>query len=438
MDAIAFPGRGVQTQTVPNPLIDDPTPKDQAIYVPSVTPGYAMDAHARQWKRALPQGVGDGDLDFLDPSNKLFRISHVMSSAGQALTQTRPCIVTTRDRQSTFMIGDSGGYQIASGRLRIAGDADRHKILNWLEGNADVAMTLDVPTGPVLGGDYAYKSSKDCLTATLDHLAFFQKYRTPGKTRFLNVLQGNTTRESDTWYDAVKKFPFEGWAIAGLLRHNFYNVCRRILIMAHENQLQDKDWIHVLGTNEFETAVCLTALQRAINRHINPRLRISYDTSTPFRMIRWHRVYTVPSFSTKKMHMSSEACLDGREFIGSQVRFPWPSPLGDLMTMGDICVRNTSFANTRRDQQSNHYLNHHNLAALCYGVALANRVFDSEGVTKKHTIAEHVGKAVAAIEATIASGSLETLEKNKGLFAKLRHGSSEQPEDEGDRDLMSD
>jgi len=106
---------------------------------------------------------------------------------------------------------------------------------------------------------------------------------------------------------------------------------------------------------------------RAINRHINPRLRISYDTSTPFRMIRWHRVYTVPSFS--------------------------PSPLGDLMTMGDICVRNTSFANTRRDQQSNHYLNHHNLAALCYGVALANRVFDSEGVTKKHTIAEHVGKA---------------------------------------------
>jgi hypothetical protein len=158
-------------------------------------------------------------------------------------------------------------------------------------------MTLDVPTGPCLSPGYAFRNTKDCLAVTLDHLSFFQKHRTPGKVRFLNVLQGNTTKEADYWYDAVKGFEFEGWAFAGVLRHNFTCLLKRILIMAHENQLQDKSWIHVLGTNELETAVLLTALQRSINRHINPNLRISYDTSSPFGYWRGSR-----SIPTRNFH----------------------------------------------------------------------------------------------------------------------------------------
>ena len=101
-----------------NNLVDDPTPKDQAIYVPSVPPVYAMSVQAQQWRRPLPQGVEPDDLNFLDPANGLFRISHVLSSAGQALNQSRDCIITQRDKASTLVIGDSGGYQIASGRLQ--------------------------------------------------------------------------------------------------------------------------------------------------------------------------------------------------------------------------------------------------------------------------------------------------------------------------------
>jgi hypothetical protein len=135
---------------VANHIENDPTPKDQAIYVPSVSPTYAMDVYARNWKRPLPAGVQPEDLNFLDPKNRLFRISNAMSSAGQALYQPHPCIITERDRDSTIVIGDSDGYQIASGGLRITGDRDRFQILRWLETNADIAMTLDVPTGPCL------------------------------------------------------------------------------------------------------------------------------------------------------------------------------------------------------------------------------------------------------------------------------------------------
>jgi hypothetical protein len=230
-----------------NHIVDDLTPLDQAVYIPSVSPSYAMAAYNQKWKRALPEGVEDGDLNFLDPNNKLFRISHVMSSAGQALLQNRRCIIQERDRSATMLICDSGGYQIATRRLTINGDADRLAILRWLERHANWAMTLDVPTGPVGDPRYHYKSVKDCLTDTVYNLEFFQKNRKSSEVGFLNVLQGNTTQQSDEWFRAVKGFDFEGWAFAGKLRHNFFNLCRRIIHMADQKLLDGRDWIHVLA-----------------------------------------------------------------------------------------------------------------------------------------------------------------------------------------------
>ena len=78
-------------------------------------------------------------------------------------------------------------------------------------------------------GGYAFKSTKDCLTATLDHISFFHRNRVPGKVRFLNVLQGNTPSEATAWYNAVKLYEFEGWAFAGVLRHNVEYFLERII-----------------------------------------------------------------------------------------------------------------------------------------------------------------------------------------------------------------
>lgn len=404
-----------------NHIIDDPTPKDQAIYIPSVSPGYAQAALAQAWTRPLPRGVQPGDLNFLDPGNGLFHISHVMSSAGQALKQTKDCIITQRDRTSTMLICDSGGYQIANRTLAISGDRDRMRILRWMEQHGDIGMTLDVPTGKAGLPGYGFKSSADCLTATLEHLDFFQKHRMPGKIRLLNVLQGNTPAETDTWYDAVKGYDFEGWAFAGKLRHNIHAFIRRIFIMERDGLIQDRDWIHVLGTCELDTAVLLTALQRAINRHLNPRLRISFDTSTPFRALAFGNIYTVPTFGRWEMTMPMRRMPDSGAFIGLDVRWPWPSPLGDRMTLGDVCVKASPLATSTYDTQANHYATHHNLAALCRGVALANRVFDGESLDHQHTIGHSEGEAVELIDRVFASGSMAQLNGYKKTFAKLRH-----------------
>lgn len=424
---IVVPTNGTQLPGQPYPavtndLVNDPTPKDQAIYIPSVSPGYAMTAYAKDWKRPLPQGVMAEDMNFLDPTNKLFRISHVMSSAGQSLSQARPCIITQRDRSATLMLGDSGGYQIASGRLKITGNSDIQKILTWLEDHADVAMTLDVPTGPVLRPGYRYKTSKDCLAATELYLSFFRANRKSDKTRFLNVLQGNTTQESDAWYKAVKKYEFEGWAFAGVLRHNFFNLCRRLLIMLDENQLQSKSWIHVLGTNDLETAIGLTAIQRALIKHVGTNIRISYDTSSPFRNLSWGNIYMTPRFERQLMSMPTAKIPDDPRYLGSSLRFPWPSALGNKLTMGDVCAVNAAQYNSTLDIQSQHYMALHNLSALCDGVALANRVFDSEGITHKHSIGTAIGSAVEAIEDIFRTGKQDTLLRYRSTFINLRHG----------------
>ena len=51
---------GLPYPQVPNHILDDPTPKDQAIYIPSVSPGYSRAAFEGKWKRELPKGVGAG------------------------------------------------------------------------------------------------------------------------------------------------------------------------------------------------------------------------------------------------------------------------------------------------------------------------------------------------------------------------------------------
>lgn len=407
---------------VVNHIENDPTPKDQAVYIPSVTPNYAMDVYEKRWARALPKGISENDLNFLDPANRdFFHISHVMSSAGQALTQKRPCIITERDRSATTLVCDSGGYQIAQNSKRINAHRDRAAILRWMEQNANYAMTLDVPTGPVLKPGYAFASTADCLKQTLDHLHFFQHNRRSSELKLLNVLQGNSPDEANAWYDAVKRYEFEGWAFAGPLRHNMYEFCRRLIVMADENQLQGKKWIHVLGTCELETAVLLTAVQRSINRHFNSSLRISFDTSSPFLLLSTMQTYTIPILDQQRMTMPSRKVLDGYAYIDSPLPWPWPSPIGNRTTLADFCVRTKVTATSTFDSLSFYLLAHHNLAALCWAVALANRVFDSESLDHDHTIARHVGAGVEAIEKVLKSGSEYELRRYQNTFSHLRH-----------------
>lgn len=420
---IATTGTGQRTKMVPN----DPTPRDQAIYVPSLPPGFCADIYAKNWSRPLPRGVTPDDLNILNPKSNLLNLSYVMTSAGQALNQSRPCIITERDRRSSVVLVDSGGYQTATKGQMVTTNAQRQKLLTWQESVGDIGLTLDIPTGPLMNPvkPYVCATQRECLTKTIEHLDYWQRHHSPGKVRWLNVLQGNDTRFADAWYrETMKHADFcNGVAFAGPLRHNFDHVIGRLLQMAAENRLQGMSHIHCLGTAELDVGVMWTAIQRAINKWINPNLRISYDTGAPSKLLQWNLIYSLPRFDGNSMTMQSVEAPDGPAFLNSTRRWPWPSPIGDAMLMTDFVVRPNKPNARYRDTLSNHMMVHHNIGSLCAGIALANRVFDVQIATHQHEVGRQVGAAIEAVDRIFASGGSQAIfQQLKGVFTLLRHG----------------
>ncbi|MEI6534403.1 MAG: hypothetical protein WCN98_03605 [Verrucomicrobiaceae bacterium] len=179
----------------------------------------------------------------------------------------------------------------------------------------------------------------------------------------------------------------------------------------------------------------LTGLQRSINRHINPNLRISFDTASPAIAMSRGKTYTIPNFEAKHMSMPTKKAPDGIQFVGSGVRWPWPSPLGDRLVMGHMCIKKHVGARSNRDTISNHFLTHHNLGALCWGIALANRIFDAEGLNRQHTISPHVGAAVEAIDQILKAKSDSKLAAYEQTLSVLKHTNPLRSDDE-ERDVI--
>jgi len=255
-----------------------------------------------------------------------------------------------------MILGDSGGFQIGNGQIkfdwehfyeqrgdtRYKGDADnvRNKILHWLEETADYSMILDIPTRATEGKFRemtGMKSFGDALNATMFNNDYFIRNR-EGKTKFLNVLQGQNGADADIWYEKVKHYPFEGWAMGGLNMRDANLALRRLIIMRDEKLLEPgRDLIHYLGTSKLEWAVFATAMQRALREHVNPNITLTYDCASPFIATAKGQVYTQHVHRNNRFSYIMDKALDDKRLSGSTVPWPWNSPIGERMTMGDVC-----------------------------------------------------------------------------------------------------
>jgi hypothetical protein len=280
---------------------------NRAIYLPAISETFATAIERGTLSSSRP--LKSADLNFLDPNNGLFFYPFALYSAGQAAPPrrgtARPSIVTERDRSSTTIVGDSGGYQIQTGKIEFDPGKTADRMLEWLEDTADWSMILDFPTGGINSGavrvhaerlqaeGYDLRSlsgsnglSVDfnaCLTQTKINNDRFVARRRAGATRLLNVLQGRNERESRYWYDGVKHYPFEGWAFAGAHKDHFSLVLRRLLDMHRDGSLSQCKWIHVLGVGSLQIGCLLTAVQRAVRGALGSDVQFSFDSATAFR-----------------------------------------------------------------------------------------------------------------------------------------------------------
>ena len=295
---------------------------DYAVFLPAISGFYATFIGKQRdpvngpyvEQARMPAGIQDMEMmNWLNPQKALFPYKWSLYSGGHAnldLTKQDWSEDMVRNRDpGSFILGDSGGFQIAKGLWEGDWKANsgcpkaqkkREAILKWLDGVADYGMILDIPTWVIHDKNASAKCQittlQEAVDATKYNNDYFMKHRkgkNNGGAKFLNVLQGDNHRSADEWYDIMKeycdpvKYPdthFDGWAMGGQNMCDVHLVLKRLVALRHDNLLQEgiHDWMHFLGTSKLEWAVLLTDIQRAIRKYVNPSFTISFDCASPF------------------------------------------------------------------------------------------------------------------------------------------------------------
>lgn len=360
-------------------------------------------------------------MDFLKPTDSYYHYKYGLYSVGHAERRLDKCdhrapTIHARD-PSTVLIGDSGGFQIATGVIKLdwanvrgpAGDKLREEILRWLEYTADWSMTLDVPAfaaTPPFSAKTGLTDFQDALDITEINLHYFMKNRVPGATKFLNVLSGSNEDNSQDWFNTVVRFSdparvsamgyttdrtLEGYAFAGVNMRNMYCTLSRILDLRDRDLLKDKDWIHFLGVGRLDWACFLTSVERQLKKHYNPNLSISFDAASPFVAAGGYALaYDYNHYSANRLTYSMGKALDDKSLKGTNYAMPYGGPIMDRLTTGDICFmgpddanKNGKITKTSWDTTSYAMIMAHNVYNHITAVQEINKLADLDYATRK-------------------------------------------------------
>jgi len=436
------------------PRVDlQPTNHDYAVFLPSISTFYQNYVSKQQHyefvsEQRMPGLFENGveGLNFLNKESGYFYYPWALYSAGHAQldiekSKTAESMIHNRKKPDTFILGDSGGYQIGTGVIKFdwehfyevegdatyIGKADRTRlaIINWLEATTDYAMILDIPSRAAVS-PYKERSGMnsfaDTLKATLFNNEFFVKHQ-QGKTKFLNVLQGQNEHDADIWYDAVKHYNFNGWAMGGLNTRGIRLILRRMIEMRDAKLLEPgRDLIHFLGIGSLEHAVFYTALQREMKK-INEDFMVTFDCSTPFLTVSKGQLYSQHIHTNKDFRYAIEDAPDNRDLVGSSIPFPWASPIGSRLNMGDICRLGPGVPNktgkigaTSWDSFSYALMMGHNVYQHIESVQRANALTDIAALSVKPSLGYWSNK-MPAIDPYVPNEVLLIVELVKQVFA---------------------
>ena len=102
------------------------TQNDYAVFLPSISGFYATFVGKQRYGEyvdynRVPAGIGEVEcLNFLNPDKGAFHYKWALYSAGHAELDTnkfseKEDMLRNRDRDNSWLLGDSGGFQIAKG-----------------------------------------------------------------------------------------------------------------------------------------------------------------------------------------------------------------------------------------------------------------------------------------------------------------------------------
>ena len=361
---------------------------DYAVFLPAISGFYATFVGKQRNEpyvdpARFPAGLTDMEqTNWLNSQKALFPYRWSLYSGGHAnldLNKQDWSEDMVRSREpGTFMLGDSGGFQIAKGLWEgdwkansgcVKAEKKRSSILKWLDTISDYGMILDIPTWVIhdkkASDACGIKTLEEAVDATKFNNEYFMAHRKGkrnGGAKFLNVLQGDNHTSAETWYQTMKQYcdpvlypdtHFDGWAMGGQNMCDVHLVLRRLIALKYDGLLQEgvHDWMHFLGTSKLEWAVLLTVIQRAVRKYANPAFSISFDCASPFLATANGQVYfenvfehdskwsyrMAPSADDKKYATDTRKWSDGVIADGIYPRWE-DSPLSDMLKMKDICI----------------------------------------------------------------------------------------------------
>jgi len=170
----------------------------------------------------IPQGLPHGveGLNWLAPEG-LWQYKWSLHSAGHASLDLekdlyREDMYRVRNRETSWLLGDSGGFQIGKGKWEgdwragsgcAQAQKKREGVLRWMDKFMDYGMILDIPAwvdrSPEGSAASKISSYQEAADGTKYNNEYFIKNRT-GDCKFLNVLQGENFAQADDWYAQMK------------------------------------------------------------------------------------------------------------------------------------------------------------------------------------------------------------------------------------------
>ena len=459
---------------------------DWALFLPAVSSFYIAGLGKQRkgdnyFDQARIPASFNGDvekLNFLNSKEGLYYYNWGLYSAGHANLDTTvddhaESIIREREA-GTFMLGDSGGFQILKGQW----PADwkdincpkamlkRKAVLNWMDTYMDYGMCLDIPSQSLNTFHLKDKNGKslhgistieEAIAATHINNEYFIKNRS-GKCKFLNVLQGLNHTQSDEWYNEMKKYcdpniypdnHFNGWAFGGQTKVDIHLTLRRMVDIIYDGLLQEgkHDLIHCLGVSILEYAVLFTDIQKSIRKYHNPKLQITFDCASPFFSAAKGLAYFNNSISHKdKWSYQMEKTAENKDYATDNRKFRdgvladgihnqfTDSPITDKLLMKDLCYRGHGFigqhgkeTKTSWDTLSYTLLQSHNVYQHIFAVQEANRKYET-GVIPKMIIQKNTGITFRDIINEVfaqktRSNSHAVIEKYSSLWMQMQSGS---------------
>lgn len=445
-----------------------------AEFDPAIQQNYAKAALKDAPIRGLPHRLRD--LNYFDPNTPFFRFPFALMSASDITYKSRtPDMFKARDRHVVgyrAMLTDSGGYQLASkGMANWEGDKTRKTIMTWQQETSEYMLSLDLPimatekidkktkdpryqgkpiitpiTERLLAGveptDRLYDESGEfinlddlcaqtgyarpegtCLYHAMVSNTFYEKNRTPGASKILNIIQGRNDRESKIWFDMVSRFKFDGLSFASLHKNNLEYTIRRILEARDYMVRNDTDRIHFLGKAQMPHLCAYSTLQEQLRKDLGkPEFIVSADASSPFINAGKGGVYTgftlgptnwgihtmklneaafVGSTTPLLDHLAEVARLKGNlppvdagtkpdiSAFGlthrGDPRYAVQTEVGKVLTLGDICVRIAYSKKhgllTTWDSRSYDLITNHNIQVIAESLARALTYYHADDRT---------------------------------------------------------